>query len=329
MSRERRGLMRVAFTTILGCAGVCATPALAAADTTPTTGQPMPLMSLAPGSLPFTLTQSANVPGGHVATTWSGPGGVVVRAAGDPGSTVDVVQTGPNSFDATVTPPPSAPSSAASYAASGSSVYYDARAVGDTPAEAAAAANSAGASVPGSPSSSTPSAMASSGSIFHSNCATEYKYGGLISTKACVVQKWLQTGSGSCGCWYSSNTVTSSGTAQSGDRLYSLRASFCYCNGYAYRTVGWSPSASRSVGSPTTYTLTAIFGPFSASVQETQYPGTLNPNWPNGTNNAAFGSDWNGSAGNGSSVSANSVALVNPGVGSPGDASARVGFTSN
>ncbi len=177
-------------------------------------------MTLAPGSVPLTLTQSAYVPGGHVATTWTGDG-LVVHAAGDPGSTVDVVQTGPNSFEGTVSPPPSALIFGTSDAASGGSVYYDAEAVGDTSAQGAAAATAAGVSTPGSPSLSTASPAASSGSIFHHNCVNMYKYGGLISAQACVVQKWVQTGSGSCGCWYSSNTVTSTGTLRATRRSIS------------------------------------------------------------------------------------------------------------
>jgi hypothetical protein len=46
--------------------------------------------------------------------------------------------------------------------------------------------------------------------------------------------------------------------------------------------------------------------------------------FPNGYNNAAFGSHWSGANNDDTYDAANSVALVNPGVGSPGAASVSV-----
>jgi hypothetical protein len=165
-------------------------------------------------------------------------------------------------------------------------------------------------------------------SIFNSACATVYgdQQGAVdvITGTSCLVQRWVQTGAGNCGCWYSSNTITSTGESiATYQNITQLSAYNCYCNGHSYTTVGWSPSASHPVGTPTTYTLSAFWGPFSASVQETEYPGTLSPYGPSG---GQFGSTWNGSNDDYTYDSANSVSLVHTCVYCTGDAYDYVGI---
>lgn len=93
-----------------------------------------------------------------------------------------------------------------------------------------------------------------------------------------------------------------------------------------YTRVSWSPSSTIDEGNPTTYTLSASYDGFGASVQETQYPESLSPIFPTGTENAAFGSTWSGSN-VGDYVAANSVALVNMANGSEPNTYPYVGFS--
>jgi hypothetical protein len=322
MALHRRILIGLMLASC-GAWGLCVP---AAASAAPQPNQ----MSLAAGSAPVVLTASAPVQGGDVVTTWTGDG-LVVKAAGAPGSVLSVTKTGTNSAVVSVTPPAGSSDSSEAYDTAGRSVYWDALAVGDSAAQAATAARSAGVAVPGVTSTPTSTALTAASSIFNSACASIEgdKVGDfdVIDGQSCLVQSWLQTGSGTCGCWYSANTITSTGYSISGDQnITQLQGWYCYCNGYTYTRVAWAPAATRSEGNPTTYTLSATYGGFGASVSETQYPQTLAPYFPNGENEAAFGSTWNGSNDNYTYDAANSVAIVHTGVGSPGAATDWVGI---
>lgn len=167
---------------------------------------------------------------------------------------------------------------------------------------------------------STNSTASTSASIFNSGCS--YSSGGGISGEACVQQSWLEQ---KPGAYYVENQVTTSAIANSGD-ITALTGYYYWGNGDVYTRVGWSPSAQISEGSPTTYTLSAAADGFAASVSETQYPATLNPYFPNGQGQSAFGSLWNGNV-SGAYVSANSVAIVHLGAGATGDCSVGIGMS--
>lgn len=323
-SRRTPVALVAAASSFCALSGVFGAPAALASS-----NPPVEPMSLAAGSLPLVLTRSVPIQGGDVATTWSGSG-VVVKAAGPPGSVVNLQQIAPHRAVVSVMPPAFATDSAQAYAQAGRSIYSDALAVGDTPTQAAAVARSMGAAAPGA---SNP--LVASGSIFNSGCANvngDYLGNGLyaIIGQACIIQRWLQTGSGGCHCWYSSNSVQGTGYSDSGDTdITQLQGWYCYCNGHTYTRDAMSPQTPINVGSPTTYTLTATWLGFGVSISESQYPQTLKPYWPNGIENAAAGSTWNGSNKNYISDAANSVAIVNPGVGSPGAAGVYVGVGWN
>lgn len=138
----------------------------------------------------------------------------------------------------------------------------------------------------------------------------------------CLEQKWLQTGSGSCGCWYSDNNITSSNEGYS--PLWYADAYFCYCNGYSYRRTQWAPAGDIYNTSPNTVTQTVSFSsPWGGySVSETQGANSVTfPYFPNDPTNAGFGAEWSGDSPIADViVSASSNAIVNPGVGSPGAA---------
>jgi hypothetical protein len=236
--------------------------------------------------------------GGYTVTTWVGSNGARVRTDALAGSVVSVRQ-GQHSLASLLTPPVGASQTPKQYAASGQSVYRQALAVGVGPAIARRMAASLG-HVPG-------------GTIFASGCqnTSPSDSDGAVGT-ACVQQSYLQN---IVGAVYVENQITSTGEA-TGAKLNTLRGYYIYNNGFTYTRVGWSPSGTVKEGSPTTYTLTASGAGFSASVQETQYPDTLSPYFPNGVSEAAFGSQWSGSNKN-TFDSANSVAIVHNGHGSP------------
>lgn len=297
------------------------TPTMASAAVGPVS------MTAAATGTPLTLTNTEALPGGDVATTWTAPDGSVVKAAGLPGSVVSLTTT-INGLVASVAPPPNAPDSIQAYNASGRSLYAEATAVGFSASAARSMALADGAAVPATANGASLPAS-SAGTIFNSNCATVW--GGPdpdvknIYGHSCLVQTWLQTGAGNCGCWYSSNKITTTGYSEGTPNLTQLQGWNCYCNGHSYTTVAWAPSATRNEGTPTTYTLTAGFGGLSTSIQETQYPATLKPivGKPSG---GSFGSQWNGSNGHYTEDSANSVAIVHTCVYCTGDSTARVGI---
>lgn len=299
---------------VLMAAGVFAGSAAAA------TGASADSMTLAPNSLPLTLEQTAPIAGGDVVTTWTG-GGLQVKVAGRPGSSVQVTQSATGA-SVVVSAPAGASLTTQQYANSGRSLLAEQQAV-DPEAALANPILAAAAAV-------RPKAVAAAANgPFNTVCADVNSGGSLPINEgsACLVQTWLQTGSASCGCWYLSNVITSTGVNYSTDTdLTNLSAWYYWGNGHTYTRGGWQPSATINEGSPTTYTLSAAYGGFGASVQELQYPATLSPQFPNTMANAAFGSNWYGSNNDYTYDSANSVAIVNTGVGSPGAANVGVGL---
>lgn len=278
-------------------------------------------MALAAGSVPMTLAHAASLPGGDVSTTWEA-NGAEVRSAGLPGSRVSLAITGKHSLKAWTDPPSAAGSSPEQYARSGRSVYWDALGAGMSKAEAVKTTLALGDRLPAAAHvSAAPKFLTSN--IFNSVCTTTSGsfngYRGIHGT-ACLQQSYLET---KPGAYYLNNQVTSTGYTEFGGyiNLTKLSGSYCWCNnGYIYTRVGWSPSGTVSVGSPTTYTLSASGAGFGVSVQETQYPESLSPLFPSGISQPAFGSQWNGSNNNYTYDAANSVAIVHEGPGAPGPA---------
>jgi hypothetical protein len=292
-----------------------------------------PAMALGPGSVPMELVQRATIAGGDVSTTWRADG-VQMTAAGPAGSRVSVRKASGNSVEGWVDPPAgTAAMTPAQYAESGRSVYWDALAAGISQAEAVKVTLAMGDRLPTAAHvSAVPRVLTAN--IFHSVCFTVHGgYQNLIYGHACLQQSFLQRQPGQ---WYIENQVQTSGSSTLFPQqpLTQLEGWYCYCaNGYKYTRVGWSPSATISRGSPTTYTLTASGAGFSASVQETQYPDTLSPAFPSGVEQPAFGSVWKGRNGNSRGVygpgnnivdDANSVAIVHNGPGSPSNAAVHV-----
>ena len=285
-------------------------------------------MALAAGSMAMTLVRETPVRGGDVATSWAnGADGVAVRSAGLPGSRVGLAATGRDSAKAWTAPPVAAARmTPEQYAKSGRSVYWDALAAGMSKAQAVKATLQLGDRLPAAAHvSATPNAITPN--IFYSACTTTYAgpYDTFWGT-ACIQQSYLES---KPGAYYLNNQVTTSGGSQvSGWNLVKLSGNYCWCgNGYVYTRVGWSPSGSISKGNPTTYTLTASGGGFSASIQESQYPETLNPIFPSGFSEPAFGSQWLGSNTAPTVNDANSVAIVHEGPGAPGPANVVVNIT--
>jgi hypothetical protein len=224
------------------------------------------------------------------------------------------------------------------YAQSGRSVYWDAIAAG-LPADLAAkmtlelgdrlppAAVAAGvARVTAAP-------IAAAGDIYNSVCVTAYGTYHFIFGTACLQQSYLEQ---KPGAWYIENEIVASGTTSvNGMNLLRLQSNYCYCNKYTYTRVGWSPSSTIDKGEPTSYNLSASYGPFSVSVQENQYPGSLSPLYPNGPASPSFGSSWTGSAngtttgGNYNYVDANSVAIIHDGKGTTNNANVAVKISWN
>lgn len=323
--RSRRALLLSVAGSLAWAAVLSAAPA-GMAVAAPAATSPM---ALAAGSVPMTMVSATRIRGGDVATTWrtNGPHGVEVRSAGLPGSEVDLATASRDSATARIAPPASAAAmTPRQYAKSGRSVYWEALAAGMSKAQAVKTTLELGDRLPAAahvkavPKFITPD-------VFYSACATTY--GGTVDAfygQACIQQSYLES---QPGAYYLNNQVTTSGGSQvPGWDLTSLSGNYCWCNnGYKYTRVGWSPSSSIDEGSPTTYTLTATFGIFSASIQEDQYPASLNPIWPSGINEPAFGSEWIGSNTSPSVDSANSVAIVHEGPGSPGPADVAVNIT--
>jgi hypothetical protein len=309
----------------VSAAALFATPA-GAALAAPAGASPM---VLAAGSIPMTLVRQAPVPGGDVATTWQAGGahGVEVRSAGLPRSRVALAAVGRDSAKAWIAPPASAAAmSPARYAKSGRSVYWDALAAGMSKAQAVKTTLELGDRLPAAAHvSAAPKVITPN--VFYSACTTTHAgiYKEFYGT-ACIQQSYLES---KPGAYYLNNQVTSSGGSEiQGFPLVKLSGNYCWCgNGYTYTRVGWSPSGSIYEGNPTTYTLTAAWDGFSASIQETQYPQSLNPIFPSGVSEPAFGSQWLGSDTSPVVDSANSVAIVHEGPGSPGPANVIVSIT--
>lgn len=229
------------------------------------------------------------MPDGDVATTWLGASGTVeARGAGPAGSQAvvspaisSVTSQGAAIYSTSaelVVPQPPAGTSlttiAEEYAASGPSVYWDAIGAGATPAVAAEMTEADGLSVPSAPGPTTTDVTPDGGTIYNSACITKYAgIDDLIQAEMCVVQSYLQQGP----AIYVENQNTTSGiSAISNEPLSALDGYYAWGpTGGTYNRVGWSPAATISEGTPTTYTLSASYGGFGASVQETQYPDTL------------------------------------------------------
>jgi hypothetical protein len=285
-------------------------------------------MALATGSVPMTLVHAASVRGGDVSTTWDA-NGAQVRSAGLPGSRVSLAITGRNSLEAWTDPPSAAAPTPQKYAKSGRSVYWDALAAGMSKAEAIQTTLALGDRLPGAAHvSATPKFLTAN--IFNSVCTSTTGYvdgNAAVFGTACLQQSYLET---KPGAYYLDNQVTSTGYTllRAFDDITRLTGAYCWCNnGYTYTRVGWSPSSTITKGNPTSYTLSASWGVFNVSVQETQYPETLSPYFPSGISQPAFGSQWNGSNNNYTYDDANSVAIVHEGPGAPGPARVIVGIS--
>jgi hypothetical protein len=323
--RSSRAVLIGLASSAVSAAALFAAPA-GAALAAPAAASPM---ALAAGSVSMTLVRQTPVSGGDVATTWRAGGahGVEVRSAGLPGSQVGLAVVGRDSANAWIAPPASAAAmSPARYAKSGRSVYWDALAAGMSKAQAVKATLELGDRLPAAAHvSAAPKVITPN--VFFSACTTAYAgiYDEFYGT-ACIQQSYLES---QPGAYYLNNQVTSSGGSEiQGFNLVMLSANYCWCdNGYTYTRVGWSPSASIPEGSPTTRTLTAAWGGFSASIQATIYPQSLNPIFPSGVTEPAFGSEWLGSDTSPIVDSANSVAIVHEGPGSPGPARVVVSIT--
>ena len=278
-------------------------------------------MAIGAQSLPLTLLSTRALSGGNVLTEWAAPG-LTINVASEPGATVSLIPVaadpGQESLMLVVAPP------AHSSPAATPSLGVDQAAVQQ-------ASDSHGAQAPAPPamtsaatSARAEAKVASSNSPFHVACTNVQDNSSGESWSSCLDQTWLATGSGSCGCWYSSNQISSSvyQAPNYGWGLSKIEEYYCYCNGYTYNRVGdWGPEQTY-FGPSGSFTLSAGFGGLSASITQALTSNTrLDPNYPNGTTDAAFGSTWSSSSGTvGQWDSAKSVAIVNPGVGSPGDA---------
>ena len=283
-------------------------------------------MALRAGSVPMSLVRSVALHGGDVLTTWK-VNGLEVRAAGMRGSQVALVRAGRDSASAWVAPPSAAAVSAARYARSGRSVYWDALGAGMSKAEAVKLTLALGDRLPVAAHVNATPATPDIHNIFYSSCATVWETFTVTSTGSPASSSPISSPSRAD---YLNNQVTTSGASNYTVPLVQLKGSYCWCgNGYTYTRVGWSPSATINEGNPTTYTLTAGGAGFSASIQETQYPQSLSPIFPSGVNEPAFGSEWQGSNANGTVDSANSVAIVHEGPGAPGPAIVKVSITWN
>jgi hypothetical protein len=285
---------------------------------------PSESMTLAAGSMPMALVHTARISGGDVSTTWKANSGEV-KVAGMTGSKVVLGRTGKDSAEVRVEPSAAAGVSAAQYARSGRSVYWDALGAGMTKAEAVKMTLAMGDRIPAAAHvAAIPKRFTAD--VFNSVCATAA--GGAydaVQGSACLQQSYLETKPGK---YYLENQITTTGFDDlGGGGLTALEGNYCWCNnGYTYTRVGWSPSSTISEGSPTTYTLTASGAGFSGSVQETQYPQTLSPLFPSGLGQPAFGSEWRGNV-DINDISANSVAIVHEGPGAPGPATVVVWFS--
>jgi hypothetical protein len=289
-------------------------PALATAS------QVRPTMTLARGSSSMALQSATAIEGGGVETTWTARG-LTVRVAGAPGSTVMVKRLGPHRAVVGLIPP----STGSGRSSNGGSLYWNARAVGANSTRAAAMARRLGVAAPGA----NPLATAASSDVFNKGCVDIDMDEHYVEGTSCMLQSWLQTGSGSCGCWLSENEITTSAfDAASDSDLTQLNAAFCYCNGDHYTRDTWAPSSDQenATGDAVTYGFSASFDGFGISVSDTvQSHSEIGPYNYNGPYNAAFGAVWSGSNNDFTTDAANSNAIVNPGVGSPGKAGLYVG----
>jgi hypothetical protein len=305
-------------------------PAASSANAASVAASPM---TIAPGSLAIRLAGSINIAGGDVSTTWRTAAGEEVKAAGPAGSQVSLRAAGPNSAEASVAPSPTAPSmTPAQYAQSGRSVYWDALAAGVPKSEAVKMTLELGDRLPAAAGVAAPR-IVTAGTVYNSVCVTTYGTYHFIFGTACLQQSYLER---KPGAWYIENQIVTSGTTSvNGFYLLRLQSNYCYCNQYTYTRVGWSPSSTIDKGEPTSYSLSASYGPFSVSVQENQYPGSLSPLFPDGPTSPSFGSSWTGSAngtttgGNYNYVDANSVAIIHDGHGTTNNANVAVGIGWN
>jgi hypothetical protein len=295
-------------------------------------------MTLVAGNIPTAFVSASTITGGDLATTWSVDTSGGVSAAGLPGSQVTYQALGPNEIETTLTPPSGADSSAAAYAASGRSVYWEALATGVPAAVAAQMTLALGDSIPAGAASSsgskgssatTSAETVSPDSIFNSGCAHDYfpNTSKKIWGEACIQQSFLEDVPGSV---YVENQVTTTGddTYASDSYLTYLEGDSHWPVGVTETRVGWSPSGTINEGSPTLYTLMASYDGLGGSIQEYQYPATLSPYYPSGPSDPGFGSDWEGYNQN-TDNSANNVDIVHIGPGSTNYASVSVVIEPN
>lgn len=289
-------------------------------------------MTVGPQSLPLTLLSTMALQDGDVLTSWSSAG-LTINVAAQPGSVVSLIpatgNAGQSSTEVTVAPPPNA---------SGSTSLAPAPSLQVNQAAVQQALGGDGSSAPNPPVATPARAKARAAAFtppFNTSCTTVNNNSSGESWDSCLNQTWLHTGSASCGCWYSSNQIESS-VYQSTNPKYGLwdlskiEDYYCYCNGDTYHRDGeWGPNSTHYGPSSGDFTLSAGYAGFSASVSQSLGSSTrLDPDYPNTTANAAFGSIWSSSNGtSGEWDSADSVAIVNTGVGSPGDATLHQAVT--
>lgn len=289
-------------------------------------------MTQAAGSLALTLAGPATqVRGGDVATTWTADG-LQVRAAGAAGSQVSLRRTGAHSAMATASPSSAAAMTPAQYAASGRSVYWDALAVGDSPAQAAKTALALGVALPsGVPAPAGAATVRPNTGIYHSVCTSvgaepgTYPGGYAVQGSACLVQSYIEQQPGN---WYISNEINAHGTSYAGSlgNLTSLRAWDCYCNKYTYYLVQSHPDATIDEGNPTSLTFSVnVPGIGGVSDTVTIYPQQEEPYYPDGsTNGQSYGAVWHGSAYNHTVVADDSLSLIHDGHGTTNNANVSV-----
>jgi hypothetical protein len=311
-----RSVVAALSAVALGLAAV----AIAAPAGATSGGGSRPLMVITAGGQQAELLAQWKLPGGSVASRWQ-VGNNVVVVAGAPGTVVGVSGTG-GSLGITATPSAALAKAsedpqalAAKVAASGGSVYWDALAVGATPAEAAqmtlalhvplpAGVAAAGGARAGADAAASPSSVG--GPEINFTCDHGSADGGSAqgTACACMVQRLDDA---SAGTDYVDDDVVSTSSENA-----AALSSLCWVHVQDYyrypgsrgdhTAVDWEPSASVPVGTPTdkSWGISVLGGTLTAS--ETVYPNGLTPiledPWGSvGQFHAGFEMDWAGSEG--------------------------------
>jgi hypothetical protein len=305
-------LVAAAAITVAMLSVVFTSSALAAAST----------IGVAPGSDAAKLLSTIQLQAGQVLAKYS-VDGTEIDVAASPGVTLSVTSQGDGQLAYTVSPP------------SGSEIAQPGAAGVDAAATSGNAIALASVEQGAAPASTT-AATTASATPFNTACVYvpgSYAYG---QGGGCLIQTWLHTGSGNCGCWYSENQISANAEGTGGE-LVKADNYYCYCNGDNYTRQGaGDPDASVVDGTNSSETKTesetvnfGSYGSVGLSESETLSGNSqTNPFYPNTESNAAFGVQWvtwwNGGTPLGATYnfyeSLNSSAVVNPGVGSPGSA---------